>query len=328
MYALPLTLIAGMGLAYCLIQLTGVLRSVRTAQMPKISSEKCDYKLERLEGYEYIRPLVLAEENCESERYGPLKNEISKLLEGYKTNGALHSASVFFKNLKSGEWFCLNSDEQYDPGSLIKVPVLISYLRMEENTPGILNGRLKSAALPAQKRAAIFTSKAIEPGHAYSIRELLNYMILYSDNNATSLLLNHINPQTFASTFTDLGLRPIDSNALVYPITAKEYSVFMEAIYNVAYLTIPHSEYADSILSESNFKEGLAKGIPAGIKMAHKFGEGGSYQEPQLHESGIIYLSKNPYLVTVMTKGQDVKKLPEVLGAVSNIIYSNMAQAD
>jgi beta-lactamase class A len=56
----------------------------------------------------------------------------------------------------------------------------------------------------------------------------------------------------------------------------------------------------------------------------HKFGEAGDANEKQLHESAIIYLDNNPYLLTIMTKGNDMKKLPDVINQISALIYQNM----
>jgi hypothetical protein len=62
------------------------------------------------------------------------------------------------------------------------------------------------------------------------------------------------------------------------------------------------------------------------VKVAHKFGEAGSAVEHQLHESGIFYLKGNPYLLTVMTKGPDVARLPEVIAKISKKVFENMAK--
>lgn len=60
--------------------------------------------------------------------------------------------------------------------------------------------------------------------------------------------------------------------------------------------------------------------------MAHKFGEALDPQGLQLHETGIVYLGNDPYLITVMTKGRDVHQLPQVLSTISRYVFDEMVR--
>ena len=110
-----------------------------------------------------------------------------------------------------------------------------------------------------------------------------------------------------------------------YRITAKTYSNFFSVIYNAGYVSIKSSEYAASLLTESAFKEGLVKLLPTELKVAHKFGEWGNGYEKELHETGIVYMNDSPYLVTIMTSGNDWNNLSNVISKVSKIIYDKMS---
>ena len=98
----------------------------------------------------------------------------------------------------------------------------------------------------------------------------------------------------------------------------------METLYDGSYLTIAASEYATSLLAQCNFKDGLLKELPSNIKIAHKFGESGTAEMKELHETGIIYLGANAYLITVMTRGKDIQKLSETISDISKIAYNKM----
>jgi beta-lactamase class A len=78
-------------------------------------------------------------------------------------------------------------------------------------------------------------------------------------------------------------------------------------------------------LGKCNFNEGLIGGLPSNIKAAHKFGEAGDPIEKNLSESAIVYLDNNPYILTVMVKGKEVTKLPEVIKQISATIYQKMS---
>jgi beta-lactamase class A len=166
-----------------------------------------------------------------------------------------------------------------------------------------------------------FNSKTIIEGNKYKVRELLHYMIAYSDNNATMLLHNYIDVGMFQKVFADLGIRVPEMRGSLFQMSVKEYSKFMRVLYDGGYLTIPASEYALSLLAQCDFNAGIVNLLPPTLKVAHKFGEAGSHELPELHESAIIYLDNMPYLLSVMTRGTDVKKQAQIISHISKIVY-------
>ena len=217
---------------------------------------------------------------------------------------------------------CINEYEKFWPGSLMKVPTLITFLKMNETSPGLLNRELKySHVFTTDKNVNIISKKAIELGHSYTVRELLTSMIINSDNNATLLLATIMNITVFNKVYTAIGLEAPDWNKGDFPISVKDYSLFMRILYNGSYLNNTDSEFAIELLTRCDYKDGILKAIPGSIAVAHKFGEAGDPNLFQLHESGIVFLNNNPYLLTIMTTGTDMKKLPEVLQQISAKVY-------
>lgn len=293
------------------------------------TSDCSNYNVSRLKGYQFIKPLVNEEAECESARMATLKQDITSLIETEKQGGVILNTSVFIKELSSGDWTSINPAETFLPGSLFKLPVMITILRMAEADPSLLNKKIFFDPRRVINVPQTFNSKAIVPGQSYTVKELLSYMIEHSDNHATQLLNQVMSPEVLVKVFTDLGLaapKPDPSSYLGYQIHTHEYSIFMEALYNGSYLTINQSEYATSLLANCNFGEGLVKGLPAGTRIAHKFGEAGSAQIHELHETGIVYLNNNAYLITVMTRGNDIKKLPPTIAEISAKVYAFMKQ--
>jgi hypothetical protein len=87
------------------------------------------------------------------------------------------------------------------------------------------------------------------------------------------------------------------------------------------------------LLTETKFKQGLVAGVPAGVRVAHKFGlfsvldpvTVGQVNSRQLHDCGIVYKKNDPYLLCVMTKSN--ADLPTITGFIKNIsetVYSGM----
>lgn len=286
-----------------------------------------DYNFERLDGYKYIRPIFIAEPKEESSYYQPLKANIEAYVNAAKTKGNIANASVYIKDFSNDEWVAYNTKDVYHPGSLFKVITMISFFRMAETDAGLLQKEVMFPANSVAAPAQTFASKKIQPGNKYTIKELIYYMIVHNDNDASMLLHQHIDNAVFTKAFQDLGLKkPAAVPDPAYTMSVKEYSRFVSVLYEGAYLTIPSSEAAISLLCEVAFAEGATKQLPAGLTVAHKFGEAKDGDLTELHESAVVYLNEQPYLITIMTKGHSPQQLAAVMSDLSKLVYDEMAK--
>ena len=277
--------------------------------------------LRNLSEFKYSKPLLAADLGEASANLDPLRMQLNDLIDQNCKEGKLYQASLYLRDLESGEWSSINEDKLYHPGSLIKVPMMMCYLKQSELDPGLLDRKLiidsKLEGMPAQT----FNANSIEDNKPYTIRELLKYMAVYSDNKATYLLNKNANVDAFKKVFSDLGLTVPDIHDTSYGITVKDYSLFMRVLYNATYLSPQNSDFALTLLAQSTFDQGLAKPLPHGLAIAHKFGEMKTSDKRELHESGIIYCNKRPYLVTIMTKGYNPINLAGIISQSSDLIF-------
>ena len=288
------------------------------------NSTPCNYTFKRLNGYAYVHPLLFAEPDCESSLLAPTKGDVENAIASYRSGGIISSASVYLKDLKRGDWISIGENEKYGPGSLLKVPLLISCLKMKEKDLGFFDRKINYDRPLSPNNKPVYLSHSIQLGHSYTIRELLKYMISYSDNDASDLIFQKVDMNIFKKLFADLGMQEPDFTKTSYPISAREYSQFMKILYDAGYISIDDSEYCIELLSTCDFKDGLVSGLPKGCKIAHKFGEGGTPESPTLNESGIIFINNNAYLLTVMTNGPAMKDLPKVISDISRLVYERM----
>ncbi len=293
---------------------------------PNANLANCRPNAVRLGGYQYIRPILFGQDNCQAQHLKPIKDQIETLINSYEGSGVITNASVYLRQLNQGDWISVGETQQYNPGSLLKVPELITFMKMHEKDPGLLDKKVAYTEPLNLKKQAYFLSKSIELGKTYTIRELLYYMIAYSDNNATMLLNQRMDLAVFKKVFTDLGLADPDMTKTDIPITANQYSLFMRVLYNATYLNIDDSEYCTELLSHSDFNKGLLNGLPKEVKVAHKFGEANDGVNAHFSESGIIYINNAPYLLTVMTKGKDNNLLPGVISDISRKVFEMMGR--
>jgi len=288
---------------------------------------EANYRIQRnARSYKFISPILSVEPINESVKYAALKNSIQEFIDKEKQGGRLLSASVYVKDFRKGEWMAINPKEIYNPGSLLKVGVLITYMSMAEGHPDYLKKEITYHGEPGFVfPVEHYRSDTVLEGHKYTLDELLGFMIRNSDNRATVYLENYMDTTIFKQEFADLGITEPRFNDPTYSLNVQEYSMMFKALYNAGYLRRNASEKALELLSESNFKFGLLKELPANVVVAHKFGEAGNQTMHELHESGIIYLSSNPYMITIMTKGTDWDRLSDDVGHISRIVYDQMS---
>jgi beta-lactamase class A len=279
------------------------------------------FSMIRMHDSKLIAPLLLANVSVECETMKPLKAELEQQIRTVESSGHVNTVSVYLRKLNSGEWISINGGEKFMPGSMLKLPIMITWLKQEELKPGVLGQKLVMPAngnvLPVQA----YQSKTITPGKPYTVRELIEFMIEESDNNATSVLIQNLDQEAFKSLFTSVGLAPAELTDISYRMSATDISRFLELLYNSTFLGERLSDYALEVLTRSKFHDGLVKGLPPGIAVAHKFGEHSIQELSEFSESGIIYAGNDPYLMTVMTKGNDINAQTKLISELSLLAY-------
>ena len=282
----------------------------------------------RIGGFKYISPL-LACGNSDGQQESDLKkikDALNFSVQNNINNGKLSDASVYFRDMSSGHWVGVNEDELFWPASLMKVPTLIGVLKNIEDNPGILQAQILYKNIKDENDNEHFRAVArAENGKTYSAEQLIDLMIRYSDNNSTVALANVFTKEKLFDVYTDLGIPfPQEDGKLQNYMSPKTYSYFFRILYNAAYLNRKTSEYALDLLTKTDFNRGIVAGVPSDIKVAHKFGENNDAHGKQLHDCGIIFYTGHPYLLCVMTKGDDYEKMSAGIADISKTVYEQV----
>jgi len=300
-----------------LIALSGITVYTYFLNNKKINQEK---KEVRQSGYKYISPLLECADFDYKNRED-LEENISKLIDEKIKKGDVSFISLYFRDLNNGPWIGINEKETFTPASLLKVPLMIAYLKISEKDPSILEKKILIENNQNLLSQNIIPLRTVEAGKEYKVEELIEYMIIYSDNLAADALLRHIDLESLNNTYSDLGISVPDGKKVDDFMSVRDYSSFFRILYNASYLNHEMSGKALKILTKSQFVQGLTAGVPAQVEIAHKFGERISGDKKQLHDCGIIYKENNPYLLCIMTRGQDFSKMGEVIGEISALVY-------
>lgn len=224
--------------------------------------------------------------------------------------------------MDNGAWFAINPNATYNPASMIKIAYLITYMKMAELNPAVLNAKIFFAQHFSQGNNQNIKDFQLKEGVHYTIKELLTAMIKHSDNDATLLLSQNMNTNIYNNLFKDLNI-PIPNPVTEYFISVNDYCKFYRILYSSTYTRPEYSEYALKLLTLSTFEDGLKKGIDPNVVVAHKFGERIIGNKAQLHEFGIVFYNNEPYLIGVMTTGNSLALLSSIVGDISKIAFDN-----
>lgn len=277
-----------------------------------------------------INPLLEYEltNNLYTKELKNFQEDVNKLITKQTQDGQIKDAAVYFRDLNNGPWFGINEDKKFFPSSLIKLPILIAYLKEAEIDPTLLKKELVfETNMGDFNELQYFKSDhPLETGGKYTVDELLTKMIIYSDNNAKNLLVLNLNMNNFIETFTTLGIPVPDLTNSEEALSAIDYARFFRILYNASYLNKEMSKKALTLLTEVDFKEGLVAGIPPNIGVAHKFGEHSTENFKQLHDCGIVYFPNKPYLLCIMTRGNNFDSLKTAIKDISAVVYQEINQ--
>jgi beta-lactamase class A len=281
-------------------------------------------------GYKYISPLLACSDTKLSglEDYD-LKNNITSLIDKKINSGEVRYLSLYFRDLNNGPWIGINENEKFSPASLLKVPLMMAYLKLAEDDPGILERKIKIEESMTQSFPQnIIPEKKIVSQQEYPVEELIASMIKYSDNTAANALLNNIPAKDLGKIYSDLSIKLPGTDGQENFMTVRDYSAFFRVLYNASYLNREMSEKALSLLTTSTFNNGLVAGLPVDTTVAHKFGERVLPNAKQLHDCGIVYHRQKNYLICIMTRGDDFTKMENTIKDLAALIYKNFITED
>ncbi len=284
----------------------------------------------RLGGYNFINPLLDCDPDAATARkeLTPFDRELRMLIEDKKKMNWITHVAVYFRDLNTGVSISIDGREKFSPASLVKVPLMIAYLKWAESNPGLLSRKMTFDMPDSTEIQTFKPAQRLVQGKSYTVDELLYRAIVYSDNSAYFLLYSAIDTNILHRVYTDLGLEvPRVRNPDDY-MSVVEYVSFFRMLYNASYLSKDMSEKALQYLSEVDFKQGLIGGVPPGTVVAHKFGEKvfGSGEIKQLHDCGIVYYPNHPYLLCVMSRGESFEYLDDTIRAISSLVYEEVDQ--
>jgi beta-lactamase class A len=277
-------------------------------------------------GYRFINPLLECEQESgaiEGSKYN-FKDHMNAIIAAKLNTGAVKEVAVYYRDLNNGPWFGIDENNAFVPASLLKLPIAMAVLRMEESSPGVLQRKVladTSYTLPEGRTQLIAPTKTLEAGKEYTVLELIEAALKYSDNHALALLYSVLDTKRLSELYERLGV-PTD---VLYKndatLSVRNYATFFRILFNASFLSREHSELLLGLLSQTEFNDGITAGVPPTVMVSHKFGEAGVVAAHQLHDCGIVYHRKYPYILCVMGRGSSLKGIESSIQSISKAAY-------
>lgn len=205
--------------------------------------------------------------------------------------------SFYYKDLTNGYSMEYRADYIYQTASVIKAPYVKCLLEKGVDT----SQKLKMT----KKMGGSSHIDAKPTGTEFTVKELMEYAIRYSDNTAYYMLNEKFGFSDFNAYGKALG---VDANArnnltLVFPkprfgyLSARDAGLYFEDIARYIETGSESAKLLKEWLTSTTAGGMLAEAFKNTYTIAHKYGEQGSQA---YHDAAIVY-APHPYVLTVLT---------------------------
>jgi len=224
--------------------------------------------------------------------------------------------SIYFEYLPTGANISINKDAEFYPASLLKVPVAMAVAKKIEKGEWKWTNEL--VLMSTDKDDRFGTLYKSPSNSTFTIEELVRRSLSDSDNTAHFMLVRNLEMEEMKDVYNHMGLEGFLETEGI--LSAKRYAVIVRALYAASYNSEEHSQRLLSYMTHSPFHEYLQNGLPQDVLFAHKIGVD---EEKKIYlDSGIVYLSGRPYILTVMTKNKNDAKAREIMKNISEKVYN------
>lgn len=236
--------------------------------------------------------------------------------------------AVVIKNLKTGETYSLNKDEDFSSASLYKLWVLaVAESQIKGGalkTDEILSAKkddldreledLSNDISPTPTEEANEESNQAPTVISYKVSDAIDQMIEVSDNYAALLLVQRLSEKNVDDFLAQNGFS--ESGFGSPPTTsAQDISSYFEKLYKGGFV---NSSVMLSILKQQQINDRIPKYLPTGIVVAHKTGE----LDGNKHNGGIVFARKGDYIIVLMSNTSDPDSAAENEAIFSHDVYN------
>lgn len=226
--------------------------------------------------------------------------------------------AVAIENLKTGETYELNENNEFASASLYKLWVMALVFQNIKDDKLSLDQTLTADVPTLNKRFDIDEENAelTEGTISLTIKNALEQMITVSANYPALLLHARVgikNTQTMLNSYqltsSHTGTPPMT--------TAKDIASFYKLLYNGKLIDEQSSQQMLEILKRQKLNDRIPKYLPNQTIIAHKTGE----LDGVKHDAGIVFTPKGDYIIVLMSDTANELVAAEIEANVSKAVW-------
>ena len=165
-------------------------------------------------------------------------------------------------------------------------------------------------------------------GTEVTIEELINLMMVESDNVAANILIDKLGMTNINTTIKSLGCVDTELNRKMMDIEAlnkgienytsvNDLSLVLEKLYKNQCIESQYDKLMLDTMKQHQLKSKIPNELPEGVVVAHKSGELGGIE----NDAGIIYTDKGAYVLCILTNNGTSSEQVMAISDVSREIY-------
>lgn len=266
-----------------------------------------------------------------------MENRLGAKIEEIARESGLRRYAVAVRDFESGRTFALAGEQAFHAASTIKVAVLLALYRaidagaIQPDDPLHVRNRFRSAGddsfFRLNETSDGYPELYRRIGRTAKMDQLAEWMIIWSSNLATNLLVDFLGPDSIRQTLRDAGVngvsfrRGVDDEAAFTrgfnnEVTANGV-LELFAVLRGNFLQKKSRDEVVRILLDQRFNSMIPAGLPKHARAAHKTGEISSV----CHDAGIVYLpEREPYLVAILTENKAANRR-DVIARISRAVF-------
>ncbi len=248
------------------------------------------------------------------QRFGFVEERSKEIIANFRGETKKFSGiyGFYLIDIESGFGFGVNEKEVFDGASLVKLPVMATLCAMEENGSLSFNEKYVLKNSDKVSGAGILNNKPA--GFEVDYGEILHLMGKRSDNTAFVIAKTKVGKEAIEKMLYKAGMANTDVETR--ETTPYDVGMFFLNLWKGKLVGEKNKEKILDSLTNTDFENYLPKGLPEGVRIAHKFGT----LTHIIDDAGIVY-AESPYILVVMSKGIIEREANAFIPSFSKIVY-------
>lgn len=208
-----------------------------------------------------------------------------------------------------------NHTQKFQAASLIKLPVIVALYRQAEE--GNIDLDTKYTLKENDKVSGSGSLSGKKAGTVLTYRQLATLMGKESDNTAFGIVRKVVGDEKINELINEVGMS--DTSLTENVTTPQDIGIFFEKLWNSELVNEENKNAILDSLTDTIYEDWLAKGIPAGVRIAHKYGR----EVHVVNDAGIVF-GQHPFVVVIMSDGVVESEADEIFPTLSKVVYEEV----